>query len=180
MGLLMASLSNYDYHQPGEERELRKGRSEPCSLSCLKFSLYCYNILLLLFGLAGLSVGLWSLVDRGQFLSLLTTTIFQVSRESRNLILVYSGLLAITVLLQSTIGITAYIYRDQVHHELVTSLNKSVSEEYGVSTNNDTRDAVDDLQSTFRCCGAESFEDWRHSQWWRSELILSNKVPDSC
>ena len=135
--LLMASLSNYDYHQPGEESELRKGRSEPCSLSCLKFSLYCYNILLLLFGLAGLSVGLWSLVDRGQFLSLLTTTIFQVSgivillsgslvvtitligccgisRESRNLILVYSGLLAITVLLQSTIGITAYIYRDQV------------------------------------------------------------------
>ena len=133
----MASLSNYDYHQPGEERELRKGRSEACSLSCLKFSLYCYNILLLLFGLAGLSVGLWSLVDRGQFLSLLTTTIFQVSgivillsgslvvtitligccgisRESRNLILVYSGLLAITVLLQSTIGITAYIYRDQV------------------------------------------------------------------
>merc|ERR1711874_875019 len=130
--LLMASLSNYDYHQPGEERELRKGRSEPCSLSCLKFSLYCYNILLLLFGLAGLSAGLWSLVDRGQFLSLLT------------------------------------------------SLNKSVSEEYGVSSNNDTRDAIDDLQSTFRCCGADSFEDWRHSQWWRSELKLSNKVPDSC
>ena len=64
----------------------------------------------------------------------------------------------------------------QVHQELVTSLNKSVSEEYGVSTNNDTRDAIDDLQSTFRCCGAESFEDWRHSQWWRSELKLSNKV----
>ena len=125
------------YHQPGEEPGLGKAGPASCSLSCLKFSLYCYNILLLVFGLAGLCVGLWSLVDRGQFLSLLTTTIFQVSgvvillsgcvvititllgccgisRESNTMILTYSGLLAITVLLQSTIGITAYIYREQV------------------------------------------------------------------
>ena len=130
-------MSNYGYHQPGEEPPVGKSRSDSCSLSCLKFSLYCYNILLLMFGLAGLCVGLWSLLDRGQFLSLLTTTIFQVSgvvillsgclvvtitligccgisRESNNMILTYSALLAITVLLQSTIGITAYIHREQV------------------------------------------------------------------
>ena len=126
------------YHQPGEEPGLGKGGpGGSCSLSCLKFSLYCYNILLLIFGLAGLSVGLWSLVDRGQFLSLLTTAIFQVSgvvitlsgclvlsitllgccgisRESKAMILTYSGLLTLTVLLQLTIGSTAYIYREQV------------------------------------------------------------------
>ena len=125
------------YHQPGEEAGLSKGGSTSCSLSCLKFSLYCYNILLLMFGLAGLCLGLWSLVDRGQFLSLLTTSIFQVSgvvillsgclvititllgccgisRESNTMILTYSGLLALTVLIQSVIGITAYIYREQV------------------------------------------------------------------
>ena len=126
------------YHQPGEDPGAGKGGpGRSCSLSCLKFSLYCYNILLLIFGLAGLSVGLWSLVDRGQFLSLLTTSIFQVSgvvillsgclvvsitllgccgisRESKAMILTSSGLLALTVLLQLTIGSTAYIYREQV------------------------------------------------------------------
>ena len=133
----MPGISSYGYHQPGNELETSKARSEPCSLSCLKFSLYCYNILLLMFGLAGLCLGLWSLVDRGQFLSLLTTSIFQVSgvvillsgclvititllgccgisRESNTMILTYSGLLALTVLIQSVIGITAYIYREQV------------------------------------------------------------------
>jgi len=197
------AVSSYGYHQPGTEVDPSKARSQPCSLSCLKFSLYCYNILLLMFGLAGLSVGLWSLVDRGQFLSLLTTSIFQVSgivillsgclvvtitllgccgisRESQHLILTYSGLLAITVLLQSSIGVTAYIYREQVHHELVVSLNRSVSREYGDFNHNQTTEAINDLQSTFQCCGADSFEDWRHSQWWQSSLRLSNKVPDSC
>ena len=210
------------YHQPGEEPGMTKGGPGSCSLSCLKFSLYCYNILLLIFGLAGLSVGLWSLVDRGQFLSLLTTSIFQVSgvvillsgalvvtvtilgccgisRESNSLILSYSGLLAITVLLQCIIGLTAYIYREQVgrpdsvpggltvsprvqvHSELVLSLNRSVTEEYGVVGNNQTRLAMDDLQSTFRCCGAESFEDWSRSGWWEeSSVRQGRKVPDSC
>ena len=62
--------------QPGEDPGAGKGGpGGSCSLSCLKFSLYCYNILLLIFGLAGLCVGLWSLVDRGQFLSLLTSSL---------------------------------------------------------------------------------------------------------
>jgi len=149
-------------------------------------------------------VGLWSLVDRGQFLSLLTTTIFQVSgvvillsgcvvititllgccgisRESNTMILTYSGLLAITVLLQSTIGITAYIYREQVHSELVLSLNRTVTEEYGVLQNNQTRLAMDDLQSTFRCCGADSYEDWTRSGWWAATSVRQSRaVPDSC
>ena len=69
----------------------------------------------------------------------------------------------------------------QVHTELVLSLNRSVTEEYGVLQNNQTRLAMDDLQSTFRCCGAESYEDWSRSRWWEeSSVRLSRKVPDSC
>ena len=90
------------YHQPGEEPGLRKGGPTSWSLSCLKFSLYCYNIILLIFGLAGLCVGLWSLVDRGQFLSLLTTTIFQVS----GVVILLSGSLVITITLLGCCGIS--------------------------------------------------------------------------
>merc|ERR1712122_306344 len=146
------------YHQPGKEGNKRS--SFECCLPCLKFSLYCYNILLLMFGLAGLSVGLWTIIDRGQFLSLLTSSVYHVSGG----IIIVSGsiIILITVLSQCTIGVTAYFYKEQVHKELVASLNKSISIEYGVEEFNHTTAAVDDLQTTFKCCGAEGFEDWRH------------------
>jgi len=195
------AIPDYSYHQPGKEGNKRS--SFECSLPCLKFSLYCYNILLLMFGLAGLSVGLWTIIDRGQFLSLLTSSVYHVSggiiiasgsiiilitvlgccgisRESNKMILLYGCLLAVTVLIQCTIGVTAYFYKEQVHKELVASLNKSISIEYGVEEFNHTTAAMDDLQTTFKCCGAEGFEDWRHSSWWSSDHRNSNKVPDSC
>ena len=129
------ALPDYSYHRPGADTDKRQ--SEGCSLSCIKFSLYCYNILLLMFGLSCLSIGLWTIIDRGQFLSLLTTSVYHVtgaviiiagaiivtitilgccgmSRESNKMINIYGCMLAITVLIQLTIGATAYFYREQV------------------------------------------------------------------
>jgi len=194
------ALPSYSYHQPGQEK---KTGSDCCSLSCLKFFLYIYNILLLLFGLSGLAVGLWTLLDRGQFLSLLTSSTYHISgilvlvsgilvvgitvlgccgisREGRGLILAYCGLLAFTIIVQVAVGITAYLYRAKVHQELVVSLNNSFSQEYGIDQFNLTTLAVDDLQTTLKCCGAESYEDWRHSLWWSMGMKDNNKVPDSC
>ena len=74
------AVPDYSYHRAGSSEVPDKRPSSDCSISltCLKLGLYCYNILLLLFGLCGLSVGLWSIVDRGQFLSLLTSSVHQV------------------------------------------------------------------------------------------------------
>lgn len=129
------ALSDYSYQKARTEDG--KSSKPNCSLSCLKFSLYCYNVLLLIFGLSGFCVGLWSILDRGQFFSLLTTSVYQVSgaiiiitgcfiilitvigclgisRESNQMILTYGCLLSLTILVQCTIGVTAYFYRDQV------------------------------------------------------------------
>lgn len=194
------ALPSYSYHQPGQEK---KGSSDCCSLSCLKFFLYMYNIVLLLFGLSGLAVGLWTLLDRGQFLSLLTSSTYHISgilvlvsgvlvvgitvlgccgisREGKGLILAYSGLLAFTIIVQVAVGVTAYLYRAKVHQELVVSLNTTFTQEYGMMQFNLTTEAVDDLQTTLKCCGAESYEDWRNSLWWSQEVKENNKVPDSC
>ena len=63
----------------------------------------------------------------------------------------------------------------------MVSLNRSVTEEYGVAQNNQTRLALDSLQSTFRCCGAEGFEDWSRAGWWEEAAVrLGREVPDSC
>ena len=58
----------------------------------------------------------------------------------------------------------------------MASLNVSMLSEYGAARHNLTTAAVDDLQTTFKCCGAESFEDWRLASWWSSEGRHSNKV----
>ena len=133
------AVPDYSYHRAGLGDGPDKRSSSGCSasLTCLKLALYCYNILLLLFGLCGLSVGLWSLIDRGQFLSLLTNTVHQISglviiltgalvilitvlgccgisRESDRMITVYWILLGLMVLVQCIIGVTAYFYKDQV------------------------------------------------------------------
>lgn len=195
------AISDYSYQKARSEEG--GGGGVKCSLSCLKFSLYCYNILLLIFGLCGFCIGLWSIIDRSKFFSLLTTSVYQVSgiiiiitgsiivlitvigclgisRESNKLILVYGCLLSITILIQCTVGVTAYFYREQVHKELIESLNASITKDFGVT--DFTTDAVNDLQSTFKCCGADGFEDYRNSRWWRSDKRLSDniKVPDSC
>ena len=90
----MMALPSYSYHQPGMDKKIR---SECCLLSCLKFFLYMYNTVL---GCCG------------------------ISREGKALILAYSALLALTIMVQVAVGITAY-HRAKVHQELVVSLNTS-------------------------------------------------------
>ena len=73
------AMPGYSYHQPGKEK---KESDECCSLSCLKFFLYMYNTVL---GCCG------------------------ISREGKALMLAYSALLALTIMVQVAVGITAYI-----------------------------------------------------------------------
>ena len=140
------AVPDYSYHRAATGAGEDKRPLVSCSLACLKFSLYCYNILLLVFGLAGLSVALWTLIDRGQFLALVLASsgVYRVSggallatscavlgltllgccgisRESRALVLVYGWLLAAMVLVQCATAVTAYLYRDQVRPRPITA-----------------------------------------------------------
>ena len=66
-----------------------------------------------------------------------------------------------------------------MHQELVVSLNTTFTQEYGMMQFNLTTEAVDDLQITLKCCGAESYDDWRNSLWWSQDLKENNKVRKS-
>ncbi len=62
--------------------------------------------------------------------------------------------------------------------EIGRNLSAMVHNSYGVD--NRTAEAVDYLQVSLRCCGVNSFEDWRDSEWWATQERRNNKVPDSC
>ena len=114
-------------------------------------------------------------------------------------IIAYSAALGLTLILQLAAALTAYICRNrvsstveldccqsssalvrQVEGELVRSLNQSLTEQYGVAGREESTMLLDSLQMTAGCCGANSFQDWRRSDWWDSPGRADNTVPDSC
>jgi len=189
---------NYSYHNPGAA----KGETDDscCTLSCLKFMVYVYSLFSLATALTVFAIALWITIDTDQVLAvysgtytvlvwvILVTSIIIVfatvigccgiSRESHGLMFLYTALCALVVLAQLSGGIAAYVYRNEIKNELVSGLNKTIEQEYGL--NNATTTAVDLLQTRLECCGADSFEDWATTQWVSRGINLSNKVPDSC
>jgi len=195
----------YSYHNPN-----KLGSSPPvdkdtgcCSLHCLKFSLYVYNMVFLVAGLGVLGVGVWTILDRRQYLTLLlSTSVYDVtayllvaigtlvvlvtvlgcsgiSRESRCQIQSYSILLIVVLVLEASAGAIAYVYRDQVHHELTKSLVTTLKRDYAVD--NATTISFDNMQQSLQCCGARAFDqDWANSSWWMGPGRGAGKVPDSC
>jgi len=189
---------NYSYHNPGGA----KGDTDDscCTLSCLKFMVYVYSLFSLATALTVFAIALWITIDTDQVLAvysgtytvlvwvILVTSIIIVfatvigccgiSRESHGLMFLYTALCALVVLAQLSGGIAAYVYRNEIKNELVSGLNKTIEQEYGL--NNATTTAVDLLQTRLECCGADSFEDWATTQWVSRGINQSNKVPDSC
>lgn len=84
------------------------------------------------------------------------------------LLYLYSAFLGVVLILQISIGVAAFAYRDTLKESFKNGLDKSMKN-YEKSQSN--KDAVDTLQSTLRCCGVESYQDWDK---------YGMLVPDSC
>lgn len=172
-----------------------------CSVSFLKYMLYIFNFIFLLSGLAVLGVAIWTIVEKQHHLSLLATATYAstaymlllagvvvilvtvlgciaVWRLDRCLLLTYTFLLLLIFLLEAVAGIIAYVYEEQVESELKESLNATFVESYSFDAARTS--AIDDLHRSYKCCGAVSFSDWRHSKWRKMNRQQLNKVPDSC
>lgn len=178
-----------------------KDREGCCSVGFLKCLLHVFNFIFLLSGCAVLGVGVWTLVAKRHHLSLLATATYAstaymlvlagvlvilvtvlgcvaVCRLHRCFLLMYTFLLLFIFLMEAVAGIIAYVYEEQVWHELADSLNTTFIESYGVDASR--TEAINDMQRSFKCCGANGFEDWKHSVWLHKNSRTRNKVPDSC
>lgn len=179
----------------------RKHESECCNVVFLKYVLYIFNLIFVAAGLSVLAVGVWSVLDKHKYISLLTSVTYPlttyvlisagslvlvvavigwlgVAKEHRCLLLVYTFLLLFIFLLEAMVGILAYIYEEQVEAELNLHLNSTFLDNYMIDE--DKTKAIDDMQSEFKCCGAVRFEDWKYSKWLMDNKELKNLVPDSC
>ncbi|KAJ3596217.1 hypothetical protein NHX12_002626 [Muraenolepis orangiensis] len=153
-------------------------------------------------GGAVLAVGVWTVVGKSDYISLLNSTFYSTSayiliatgtivvvtgligccatlNENRSLLVVYFMLLLSIFLLEIIAGVMAYMNYQQLDHELRQNLKLTMQHKYKQPGEDSITQAVDKLQQEFQCCGSNSSLDWAHSVW-----ILDHNndrmVPDSC
>ncbi|CAN0428727.1 CD151 antigen-like isoform X1 [Lampetra fluviatilis] len=174
-----------------------------CGTICLKYVLLVFNFIFWLTGAGVMAVGVWTLVEKGDYLSLLASSTFAttayililagsvvmltgllgccaVVRERRGCLAAYCGLLLLIFLLEVIAGILAYLYRQQLSEELKSHMNKTIVESYGQPDQQRVTDAMDKLQQEFKCCGSHDWNDWQRSDWVKVAAAEGRLVPDSC
>ncbi|PBC34268.1 Tetraspanin-11 [Apis cerana cerana] len=188
---------------PGTSTRLRTRDDGCCSVNFLKYVLHIYNVVLFLSGLVVGGIGIWTVISKHNYVSLMTTSTYPtlayalivagalavvgswlgcggVTSENRCVLLIYVFVVMLVFVLEAGVGALARLYEEQVGPELKMNLNRTFLENYAVRRRETS--AIDQMQIEFKCCGALRFEDWVVSEWHKDENVLKNGslVPDSC
>ncbi|XP_068611347.1 tetraspanin-11 [Brachionichthys hirsutus] len=170
---------------------------------CLKYLLFVFNFLFWAGGAAVLGVGVWTLVEKSDYLSLLASSTFAVSayilllagslvvvtgflgccavvREQRSCLSAYFLCLLLVFLIELVAGALAYVYYHRLSGELKQHLHQTMTENYAQPGKEGITLAVDRLQQDFKCCGSNGSHDWMASAYVSSEPAEGRVVPDSC
>uniref|UniRef100_UPI00358DE0BB CD151 antigen n=1 Tax=Myxine glutinosa TaxID=7769 RepID=UPI00358DE0BB len=176
---------------------------DTCGMVCLKYLLCVFNFVFLLTGCGVLVVGIWILVQKADYLSLLASSTFaataiiliitgvvvmataiigcvSVYKELKELLRLYFVLLLIIFLLVIIAGVLAFIYQQQLSDELKWHLNHTMVENYNQPGQESVTQSVDKLQQEFKCCGSINYKDWQGSRYIHSSSAEGRTVPDSC
>ncbi|KAL1506491.1 hypothetical protein ABEB36_005847 [Hypothenemus hampei] len=172
--------------------------------SCLKFLFILFNIIFLVFGIAGVVLVVWLLIDHtiplhftqdpedfmiatvmylvfAILLILLSILgLYSAIKDARWAVIVSICLLLIVIVVEVASGVWTWINLDTLD-EFARSSAKRTIQEYDTSKN--MRDLLDSLQSKMHCCGVDSPSDWARNK--DINLGIASKptkfnIPESC
>ncbi|KFW89661.1 CD151 antigen, partial [Phalacrocorax carbo] len=158
-------------------------KKETCGTICLKYLLFIFNFFFWLAGGAVMAVGTWTLAEKSDYISLLSSSTYSATAYIlvvAGVVVMYFILLLCIFLLEIIAGILAYIYYQQLSMELKQNLKNTMTQKYRQEGEESVTSAVDKLQQEFKCCGSNNYTDWADSQWIKSPEASGRKVPDSC
>ncbi|XP_050822482.1 tetraspanin-11 isoform X3 [Gopherus flavomarginatus] len=144
----------------------------------LKYLLFVFNFFFWVGGAAVMAVGIWTLVEKSDYLNILASSTFAVSAY----ILIFAGGL---VVITGFLGFCAIIREQRsclsaLSEELKQHLTQTLTENYALPGKTHITHSVDRLQQDFKCCGSNSSADWQHSVYILSVESSGRVVPDSC
>ncbi|XP_044857031.1 tetraspanin-11 isoform X1 [Mauremys mutica] len=154
-------------------------------------------------GAAVMAVGIWTLVEKSDYLNILASSTFAVSayilifagglvmitgflgfcaiiREQRSCLSAYFSMLLLIFLIELVAGVLAYVYYQRLSEELKQHLTQTLTENYALPGKTHITHSIDRLQQDFKCCGSNSSADWQHSVYILSVESSGRVVPDSC
>uniref|UniRef100_A0A8C3XK19 Tetraspanin 11 n=1 Tax=Chelydra serpentina TaxID=8475 RepID=A0A8C3XK19_CHESE len=169
----------------------------------LKYLLFVFNFFFWVGGAAVMAVGIWTLVQKSDYLDILASSTFAVSayilifagglvmitgflgfsaiiREQRSCLSAYFSMLLLIFLIELVAGVLAYVYYQRLSEELKQHLTQTLTENYALPGKTHITHSVDRLQQDFKCCGSNSSADWQHSIYILSGESSGRVVPDSC
>uniref|UniRef100_A0A3Q1G7M6 Tetraspanin n=1 Tax=Acanthochromis polyacanthus TaxID=80966 RepID=A0A3Q1G7M6_9TELE len=157
--------------------ETQREKTHTCGTICLKYLLFLFNILFWLAGGVVLAVGVWTLVEKSDYISLLNSSFYSVSAY----ILIAAGVI---VIMTGIIGCCATLKEMKsllivLDEELRQNLTGTMQQKYQQTGQESITEAVDKLQQEFKCCGSHNSSDWTDSVWIQSGRT-ERLVPDSC
>jgi len=175
-----------------------------CCSRFAKYLLFAFNFLFWVVGAVLLGVGIWVLVDRdaAELIHVATASTsdalvkgaavtliiagafvfvvaffgcFGACKESVCMLMTYAVIVGLILVIQIIAGILCAVFKDEIVNELSSSMNETVKVKYGQDGYEDTTDAFDYMQRSFKCCGATvGPDDYQDSAW-----ILHNETYDN-
>jgi len=156
--------------------------------SCMKYSLFFINLLTFIGGIIVVGLGVWIVVDKSFATELLGTNLytgavyiliatgvfvalvscfgcFGAAQEVRCMLVTYFLIVFLIFVVMLVGGILGYVFRGKVETTIRNGMESNI---HNYNTSKVAREAWDDIQSSFQCCGIDSHYDWKGA------------LPDSC
>jgi len=162
------------------------------TLALMKIVLMVFDFALWVFGCLVLATGIWVKLESHKYLDVDPSNpiTYQISvflmtagaaialvgllscyctlSGSPILLYLYSAFLGVILILEISMGIAAFAYRQTLEDSFKNGLQNSMRTYQTIEEN---RDAVDLMQRTLQCCGVDGYQDWQR---------YNTPVPESC
>lgn len=179
--------------------ETMKARDEGfCNIVCMKTLFFVFNFIFWLAGVGILGVGIWIMVFKSDYKSLLDSDIYVIVpglmiaagvvviivaivgclgaiKENRFFLISFLVMVILVFILELTIGILAFVYSNKIKDEIRITIKDKMNQ-YGV--NDDVTKSIDKVQEENKCCGSTGGSSWNDTAWRQGES--DRLVPDSC
>ncbi|XP_065064653.1 uncharacterized protein LOC135690892 [Rhopilema esculentum] len=154
-------------------------------LNCIKYLLFGFNLVFFLCGAGILGTGIWLRVEKGDYASFSDYEFATVSnlaigagvvivvvtflgvvgsiKENKIMLLMFFIFLLLIFCLEISAGGLAYANKGKIEREVRKDLSLMISEKYGDEPG--TTEAIDKMQTYFKCCGNLNWNDWANSKF---------------